>query len=125
GGQKQRVNLARAVYSDRDIYLLDDPLSAVDTKVARHIFNNCVKGVLADKTVVLVTHATHFLERCDEIIVMQNGRITERGSHTELMAIEGEYSDMIKRDGNREEGKEQQKEKEEEEEEERGRGRGR
>lgn len=59
GGQKQRVNLGRAVYSDRDIYLLDDPLSAVDTKVARHIFNQCIKGYLAEKTVILVTHAPH------------------------------------------------------------------
>ncbi|KAG0724867.1 Multidrug resistance-associated protein 9 [Chionoecetes opilio] len=59
GGQKQRINLGRAVYSNRDIYLLDDPLSAVDAKVARHIFNHCVKGHLAGKTVILVTHAPH------------------------------------------------------------------
>ena len=59
GGQKQRINLGRAVYSDRDVYLLDDPLSAVDTKVAKHIFNNCIKNTLKDKTVLLVTHSTH------------------------------------------------------------------
>lgn len=59
GGQKQRVNLGRAVYSNRDIYLLDDPLSAVDANVAKHIFNHCIKGKLAGKTVILVTHATH------------------------------------------------------------------
>ncbi|XP_050696667.1 ATP-binding cassette sub-family C member 5-like isoform X1 [Eriocheir sinensis] len=95
GGQKQRVNLGRAVYSDRDIYLLDDPLSAVDTKVARHIFNQCIKGHLADKTVILVTHAPHFLEKCDEIIVMQEGRIADRGTHAELIARKGEYFDMV------------------------------
>ena len=59
GGQKQRINLGRAVYSNRDIYLLDDPLSAVDTKVAKHIFSQCIKETLADKTVIFVSHATH------------------------------------------------------------------
>lgn len=53
------MNLGRAVYSDRDIYLLDDPLSAVDSKVAKHIFNQCILGALSNKTVILVTHATH------------------------------------------------------------------
>ncbi|KAK7082304.1 Multidrug resistance-associated protein 5, partial [Halocaridina rubra] len=95
GGQKQRVNLGRAVFSDRDIYLLDDPLSAVDTKVAKHIFTECVMGALADKTVILVTHAPHFLEKCDEIILMQNGKIAERGAHRELMDRKGEYYDMV------------------------------
>ena len=59
GGQKQRVSLGRALYSDREIYLLDDPLSAVDSRVARHIFQHCIKGALKDKTVLLVTHALH------------------------------------------------------------------
>lgn len=101
GGQKQRVNLGRAVYSDRDIYLLDDPLSAVDSKVAKHIFNQCILGALSNKTVILVTHATHFLEKCDEIILMQNGKIAERGSHAELVARKGEYFDMIGFDSTR------------------------
>ncbi|XP_064086924.1 ATP-binding cassette sub-family C member 5-like isoform X2 [Macrobrachium nipponense] len=95
GGQKQRVNLGRAVYSDRDIYLLDDPLSAVDTKVAKHIFGECIKGSLASKTVIFVTHATHFLEQCDEIVVMQTGKIAERGTHSELMERKGDYFDMV------------------------------
>ena len=50
------MNLARAVYADADIYLLDDPLSAVDTKVGQHIFQQCVRGALKEKTVVLVSH---------------------------------------------------------------------
>lgn len=56
GGQKARICLARAVYSRAEIYLLDDPLSAVDSKVAKNIFNNCIQGLLKDKTVILVTH---------------------------------------------------------------------
>ncbi|CAB4004432.1 multidrug resistance-associated 5 [Paramuricea clavata] len=56
GGQKQRISLARAVYADKDIYLLDDPLSAVDSHVGQHVFDNCIKGTLADKTIIFVTH---------------------------------------------------------------------
>ena len=56
GGQKQRVSLARAVYADRDVYLLDDPLSAVDSHVGLHIFNECIKGALNGKTIFFVTH---------------------------------------------------------------------
>ncbi|XP_064096372.1 ATP-binding cassette sub-family C member 12-like [Macrobrachium nipponense] len=95
GGQKQRVNLARAVYSDRDIYVIDDPLSAVDAKVANSIFNGCIKGHLKGKTVLLVTHALHVLEQCDEIVVMQDGRIIEKGSHTHLLGRRGNYSQMV------------------------------
>ena len=56
GGQKARISLARAVYSNADIYLLDDPLSAVDPEVANKIFHQCISGYLKDKIVVLVTH---------------------------------------------------------------------
>ena len=65
GGQKQRVNLARAVYSDADIYLLDDPLSAVDTSVGQHIFQQCVRGALKDKTVILVSHGVQVRDVAD------------------------------------------------------------
>lgn len=61
GGQKQRVSLARAVYSDADIYLLDDPLSAVDAHVARFLVEKCLLGILREKTVVLVTHQLQFV----------------------------------------------------------------
>ncbi|CAM9715193.1 unnamed protein product, partial [Hapterophycus canaliculatus] len=56
GGQQQRVSLARAVYSQADVYLLDDVLSAVDAHVGEHIFKHCVRGILRDKAVVMVTH---------------------------------------------------------------------
>lgn len=56
GGQRARIALARAVYSEADIYLLDDPLSAVDPNVANNIFHNCIRGILKEKGCVLVTH---------------------------------------------------------------------
>lgn len=83
GGQKQRVALARAVYSGADIYLLDDPLSAVDSHVGKHIFDNVFgeNGLLKDKTRLLVTHAIVYLPKVNEIYVMVNGEITESGSY--------------------------------------------
>lgn len=64
GGQKARISLARAIYQDADIYLLDDPLSAVDPEVANSIFERAVTGALKHKCVVLVTHQLQFLKRC-------------------------------------------------------------
>lgn len=83
GGQKQRVSLARAVYSGADFYIFDDPLSAVDSHVGKHIFDNVISsesGMLLGKTRFLVTHGISFLPKADEIFVMVNGRITEKGS---------------------------------------------
>ncbi|XP_060065904.1 ATP-binding cassette sub-family C member 5-like [Ylistrum balloti] len=95
GGQKQRVSLARAVYSKSDIYLLDDPLSAVDVHVGRHLFHRCIKRLLQGKTVILVTHQLQYLKDCDEILVMEEGRIAENGSHESLLEHGGYYSKMI------------------------------
>lgn len=83
GGQKQRVALARAVYSCADIYLFDDPLSAVDSHVGRHIFDNILgeNGILKGKTRLLVTHAIVYLPKIDDIYVVVDGEITERGSY--------------------------------------------
>ena len=77
GGQKQRISLARALYSNADIYLLDDPLSAVDAKVGQHIFNKCVRMAMKDKTVILVTHGMQYLRHCDQVIFMKDGCIAE------------------------------------------------
>lgn len=85
GGQKQRVNLARAVYFDSDIILLDDPLSAVDAYVGRQIFTNCILGVLASKTRILVTHQLQLLPKVDYIIYMEDGKIAEQGTYEQLM----------------------------------------
>lgn len=72
GGQRARINLARAVYAKADIYLLDDPLSAVDTHVGKHLFEECIKKYLHGKTRVLVTHQLQFLKQADLIIIMNN-----------------------------------------------------
>lgn len=103
GGQKQRISIARALYADRDIYMLDDPLSAVDTHVGSHIFNKCIKGALKGKTVLFVTHQLQYLEECDSIILMKNGQIEEQGTHEELMKSNGEYAKLINTFVNKEE----------------------
>ncbi|BFZ13432.1 hypothetical protein BsWGS_16472 [Bradybaena similaris] len=98
GGQKQRVSLARAVYSGADTYLLDDPLSAVDSHVGKHIFTEVLgsKGLLKNKTRVLVTHGIHWLPMVDHIIVMTNGQISETGSYDELMSHDGAFASFLK-----------------------------
>ena len=85
GGQKARTSLARALYSDADIYLLDDPLSAVDTKVAKNLFNNAIRGVLKDKTVLLATHQVHFAREAEKIIVLDNGEVKAEGTLDEII----------------------------------------
>ena len=70
GGQKARISLARAIYSNADIYLLDDPLSAVDPEVANAIFKECISEYLSDKLVVLVTHQLQFIKNCERILVL-------------------------------------------------------
>lgn len=98
GGQKQRVSLARAIYSNADIYILDDPLSAVDAHVGKHIFEKVISsnGLLKNKTRILVTHGVSFLPWVDEIVVLQNGHISEVGSYRTLMAKRGAFSQFLK-----------------------------
>lgn len=75
GGQKQRLNIARAIYFDADIVLMDDPLSAVDAHVGRHIFDHAILGLLKDKCRILATHQLWVLSRCDRIVWMEAGKI--------------------------------------------------
>ncbi|KDR22129.1 probable multidrug resistance-associated protein lethal(2)03659 [Zootermopsis nevadensis] len=86
GGQRARVNLARAIYKDADVYLLDDPLSAVDPHVGKHLFDDCIAGFLKGKTVILVTHQHQHLKEVDHIIILNNGSITAQGTYTDLKA---------------------------------------
>ena len=84
GGQRARVSLARAVYAEGELYLLDDPFSALDLKVAQHIFRECIKGLLGQKTRLLTTHHERVIREADDIIVLCKGRILGKGSLTEL-----------------------------------------
>lgn len=97
GGQKQRVALARAVYSRSQIYLLDDPLSAVDSHVGKHIFDKVLgpHGILAGTTRLLVTHGISYLPKCDNIYVMNNGEITESGPYSMLLQQKGAFAEFI------------------------------
>ena len=84
GGQRARVSLARAVYADADIYLLDDPLSAVDFKVGQHIFRQCIKGLLGDKPRVLICHEEQYMKEADNIVVLDKGLVLGKGRFIEL-----------------------------------------
>lgn len=129
GGQRQRVSLARALYSDADVYLLDDPLSAVDAHVAKHIFDRLIgpDGLLKEKvsgapppqagsccrfissppaaetnavvslqTRILVTHGISFLPQVDNIMVLGAGRVSEMGSHQELLKQNGAFAEFLR-----------------------------
>ncbi|KAH8293076.1 hypothetical protein KR044_000492 [Drosophila immigrans] len=97
GGQKQRISLARAVYNDADLYLLDDPLSAVDAHVGKHIFEEVIgpKGMLKNKTRVLVTHGITFLPQVDNIYVMKMGQVSESGTYSQLLKNKGDFADFL------------------------------
>lgn len=84
GGQKARVNLARAIYKKSDIYILDDPLSAVDTHVGKHIFEMCIREFLGDKVCILVTHQLQYLNDVQHIILMEGGQIDAQGPYREI-----------------------------------------
>ncbi|CAH1104174.1 unnamed protein product [Psylliodes chrysocephalus] len=85
GGQRARVNLARCVYKEADIYLLDDPLSAVDIQVGQQLFEACIKRYLKDKIVILITHQLQYLKRADYIVIMNEGIIQCQGPYQGLM----------------------------------------
>ncbi|XP_036428801.1 canalicular multispecific organic anion transporter 2 isoform X2 [Colossoma macropomum] len=98
GGQRQRVSLARALYSEADVYLLDDPLSAVDAHVAKHIFDNVIgpEGALRGKTRILVTHGISFLPQVDNIMVLVDGMVSEMGSYQDLLKQNGAFADFLR-----------------------------
>ncbi|XP_055540970.1 probable multidrug resistance-associated protein lethal(2)03659 isoform X2 [Wyeomyia smithii] len=99
GGQRARVNLARAVYKNASVYLLDDPLSAVDTHVGRHLFDEVMgpKGYLAKQqaTRILVTHQVHFLKDADWIIILEHGKILMQGTYEELSKSNLDFGKLL------------------------------
>ncbi|KAG7502088.1 Multidrug resistance-associated 4 [Solea senegalensis] len=106
GGQKARVSLARALYQDADIYLLDDPLSAVDAEVGRHLFEECICGVLRKKPRILVTHQLQYLKAADHILVLKEGQMVARGTYSELQRSGLDFTSLLKEE---EEGQEDEK----------------
>lgn len=98
GGQKQRVSLARSVYSDANIYLLDDPLSAVDSHVGKSIFDRVIgpNGLLKDKTRLFVTNSLSFLPETDSILFIEDGKIVQKGNYQELTSQIGPFTEFIK-----------------------------
>lgn len=83
-GQQTRINLARAVYRDADIYLIDDAFAALDARVQEQIFNNCIKRYLKNKIVVLVTHNVEHIKQADKVVVLDKGSIKYEGDQEEF-----------------------------------------
>ncbi|KEQ80300.1 ATP-binding cassette glutathione S-conjugate transporter [Aureobasidium pullulans] len=110
GGQKARLTLARAVYARADIYLLDDVLSAVDAHVGRHLIDNVLgpNGLLNGRTRILATNSLPVLMEANYIVLLREGRILERGTYEQLMAMKGEISQLIKTASNEESNSESQ-----------------
>ncbi|XP_037896202.1 multidrug resistance-associated protein 4 [Glossina fuscipes] len=101
GGQRARISLARAIYKPASIYLLDDPLSAVDAHVGRHLFEEVIgpRSCLAQQNVtrILITHQVHFLNEADWIVIIENGRISRQGTYKELIISELDFAKLLER----------------------------
>ncbi|UJR21510.1 hypothetical protein I4U23_024596 [Adineta vaga] len=95
GGQKARVNMARALYRNADIYLLDDPLSAVDVKVSKHLFEESIKNYLSNKICILVTHQIQFLQDATKIIVLDKGEMIQMGTYNELISSSSSFAHLL------------------------------
>ncbi|CUS12567.1 unnamed protein product [Tuber aestivum] len=95
GGQKQRLNIGRAIYFDADILLMDDPLSAVDAHVGKHLFDKAICGLLKDKCRILATHQLHVINKVDRVVWMEDGRIEAVGTFDELMETSVEFARMM------------------------------
>lgn len=106
GGQKARIGLARACYRKAAIYLLDDPLSAVDAHVSKHLFEQCLRDFLKEKTVILVTHQLQFLQYVDQIIILANGHVEAVGSYDNLRESGLDFAKLLSEPGKEETGDE-------------------
>ena len=91
--------MARAIYREADIYLLDDPLSAVDLHVAKHLFDSCLKGFLSGKTILLVTHQVQFTRFCDSVYVMNDGKLVAQGTFEDISKTDN-VAQLLLEDGN-------------------------
>uniref|UniRef100_A0A670YJU0 ATP binding cassette subfamily C member 4 (PEL blood group) n=1 Tax=Pseudonaja textilis TaxID=8673 RepID=A0A670YJU0_PSETE len=98
GGQKARINLARAVYQDADIYLLDDPLSAVDAEVSRHLFEKCICQTLHKKLCILVTHQLQYLRAASQILILKEGKEVGKGTFSDFLKSGVDFASLLKKD---------------------------
>ncbi|KAG7492992.1 hypothetical protein MATL_G00021320 [Megalops atlanticus] len=103
GGQKARLALARAIYMEKDIYLLDDPLASVDTDVAYHLLEKCIMGILRDKTRIICTHRLEFMDKADTMILMNDGTVVKTGTPEEILPMVEAVPKNRKNDNNRKE----------------------
>uniref|UniRef100_A0A670I614 Multidrug resistance-associated protein 4 n=1 Tax=Podarcis muralis TaxID=64176 RepID=A0A670I614_PODMU len=97
GGQKARVNLARAVYQDAEIYLLDDPLSAVDAEVSRHLFEKCICQALHKKVTILVTHQMQYLRSANQILILKEGKEVGKGTYSDFLRSGIDFASFLKK----------------------------
>lgn len=95
GGEKQRVAIARAILKDAPILLADEPTSSLDSQTEQDIMSN-IKQLGKGRTTIIVAHRLSTIQDCDEIIVLDHGRVAERGTHQELMALNGRYCQLLK-----------------------------
>ncbi|KAK9692619.1 hypothetical protein K7432_014250 [Basidiobolus ranarum] len=95
GGQRARVALARAVYQRADLYILDDPLSAVDPHVGYKMFNECIQGFLKNKAVILATHQLQYVKDCDSVMVLESGAPTFYGPSREILSVVGRSDEKV------------------------------
>ncbi|XP_075988681.1 putative multidrug resistance-associated protein lethal(2)03659 [Anticarsia gemmatalis] len=109
GGQRARISLARCVYQNADVYLLDDPLAAVDAKVAQAIYEECIRNFLRDKATVLVTHHVQYAKHAHNVCVMRSGKIVAQGTYHELKNGVAEFEKLIEMGEKVEEEKQKQK----------------
>ena len=87
GGQKARISLARAVYQDFDIYLIDDPFASVDIHVGQHIYEKCILGLLKNKTKIVSTHHQKYLFESDMVLKLDSGQVMASGSAKTILKI--------------------------------------
>jgi len=94
GGQKQRAALARAIIKKPKILILDDPFSSIDTKTEEIILNN-LNTIIKNQTTIIISHRISTIKNCDQIIVLENGEITQKGTHLELLKQGGTYKSIF------------------------------
>lgn len=95
GGQKQRLSIARAVYSQAEVYFFDDPLSALDANVTKAIFETCIKKTLSGRTRLLVTNQLQYLPVCDHVILLDGGKIEDQGTFPQLMEKNPNFRELV------------------------------